>query len=70
MNSIKEKFVPQRNITPNFIRFKRISSIMKVKIAVENLQLRNKIIEMMRNNHNVAHRRQADVALKSTKKEY
>lgn len=23
MNAIKEKFIPQRNITPNFIRFKR-----------------------------------------------
>lgn len=23
MNTTKEKFVPQRNITPNFIRFKR-----------------------------------------------
>ena len=31
MNSIKEKFVPQRNITPNFIRFKRTSEINKGK---------------------------------------
>lgn len=34
MNIIKEKYVPQRNITPNFIRFKRKGTFIQARLAL------------------------------------
>ncbi len=70
MNTIKEKFVPQRNITPNFIRFKRTFTLIQAKIVMANLQHRNRIIERILNNRNVVLPKLVDVALKCTRKEF
>lgn len=70
MNTIKEKFVPQRNITPNFIRFKRTVNITQARIVMVNPPLRNKIIERIPNNRNVVLRKLVVAALKCTKKEF
>lgn len=70
MNTIKEKFVPQRNITPNFIRFKRTVNITQARIVMVNPLLRNKIIERIPNNRNVVLRKLVVAALKCMKKEF
>lgn len=70
MNTIKEKFVPQRNITPNFIRFKRTLRLNQAKIVMVNLQRRNRIIVRIQNNRNVVLPKLVDVALKFTRKEF
>ena len=36
MNTMKEKHVPQRNITPNFIRFKSNPHLTQGRTAMEN----------------------------------
>lgn len=70
MNSIKEKFVPQRNITPNFIRFKSRFLVIKEKIVMVNPQPLSKPTGKILSNHNVAILKEVVVASKSTRKEY
>lgn len=70
MNSVKEKFVPQRNITPNFIRFKRRCDVRQVKTVMASPQPPSKTIEMTPSIRNVAKTREVDAASKSTRKEY
>lgn len=70
MNTIKEKFVPQRNITPNFIRFKSTPRLTQGRIVMASPPLLNRTIGMIPNNRNVALLKPAAVASKSTRKEY
>lgn len=67
---MKEKHVPQRNITPNFIRFKSIYQLIQGKVAVINqLHLKTKLA-MIRKIHNVAPPKLVDAVLRFMRKGY
>lgn len=68
MNLIKEKYIPPRNITPNFIRYKRSHWLMQVKIVMGSHPYRNKIIRQV--SRNEALLKLAVAHLKSTKNEF
>ena len=70
MNPVKEKLVPQRNITPNFIRFKSIFRNTKGKLVMANLLHLSSRPEMIKRTHNVVLPKPAVAAFKSMKREY
>ena len=70
MNPGKEKQVPQRNITPNFIRFKSTSTFTQGNLAMASLPRPKNRLGMIKRTPNVAHPKPADAALKSTKNEF